>query len=118
MLPSFRIENDHVGKVLCLQEFKYLNLHHQINVFNDGKFPVGTIPFLHDHFRFGMMATCNYCCKPENYLNSFENTSYAKRNHINKRFDSNFSLTSNLLMRYTHNIKPLTRLIRYGLKSV
>jgi len=47
---------------------KHLNLHHQINMFNDGKFPVGTIPFLHDHFRFGMMATCNYCCKTEKYL--------------------------------------------------
>jgi len=46
---------------------KHLNLYHQIDVLDDGKFPACTIPLLHDHFRFGMM-TCDYCCKTEDYL--------------------------------------------------
>jgi len=47
---------------------KHLSLYHQINVFDDGKVPASTIPFLHDHFRFGMMATCDYCRETEYYL--------------------------------------------------
>jgi len=47
---------------------RHLNVYHQIDIFDDVKFPACTIPYLHKHFQFGIMTTCNYCCKTESYL--------------------------------------------------
>jgi len=71
---------------------KHLNSYHQINIFDEGKFPVCTIPFLHDHFRIETMATCTYCYKTENYLKILDKL----RIHVICAHRESYLLTENI----------------------